>query len=182
MVRSAKPPGIPEEIARRYSPVFQRAPSSRDDIPEFAGWGGFAVPTILCSVLRSGGTFLVPSSERHDDSDTRWRCYEARHSCARENSRRHKMRDHQWIRHRLNRSKVPSVTLYIYMYMYAYKIDVSDLRRSSVCQGQVTGGIWAFRSVHDIPLSCFDVISIAVECARSNFYLLFQIQCAIYFR
>jgi hypothetical protein len=174
VVRSAKPTGIPEEIARRYSPVSRRVAMN-----SWIRGSDFAVPTILCSVLRSEGTFLAPSSER-DDSDTGWRCYEARHSRARGNLRRHKTRDLRWIRHRLNRSEVP-VTLYICIRMHIRSTcQTSDGPRSARDKLRVEYGRFAPFTI--FPLSCFDGISIVVECARSNFYLLFRIQCAIYFR
>lgn len=131
-------------------------------------------------------TFLAPSSSERDNSDTGWRCYEARYSrvCrnSNRNSRRYDTQDLRRIRHRLNRPR------HVYIYVYACVRVCVCMHIRLMCQifDGPQSGRNKLRAEYGrfvrIPLSCFVGISIAVECARSNFYLLFQIQCAIYFR
>lgn len=157
VVRFAKPPEIPEEIARRYPPVSREAPASRVRWHSGVRWKGCFAYSLLRKTSR--GTFLVVfGGDDHPDMDdvvTRqdicpWKFAAAQDFKSPVNSGSFKRL------HVSSHFMCVCVCESACQFSNYRNIDISISLHCSVC----------------ISLSRFDELSIAIGCARSKFDLL----------
>jgi len=172
VARSAKPLGIPEEIARRYSPVSRASSPESRWHSSVRGKGGFVVSLPFASEDVSGN--ILNRALRGDDSDTEWRCYETRYSPARGNSAAPRNSKSLANSEPFKSPEVSSSSFIYTRYIHKCVSTVSSLWQSLVLDlttrrtsyGRNMGVSMSLRcSALGISLSCFDSVSIVVECA-----------------
>lgn len=114
VVRFAKPPEIPEEIARRYPPVSQEAPASRVRWHSGVRWKGCFAYSLLRKTSR--GTFLAVFG---GTTIPTWMTLLRGKTFARGNSRQRKISNLRWIQGHLNVS-MSRRTLCVYVCVYRH--------------------------------------------------------------